>query len=176
MVWQQQRGQNTASFTVETHVDPCVLSRFSPVHLFVTPCDLPGSSVHGILQARILGWVAASSSRGSSQPRDPTYISYISALAGGFFSTSPTWEALSCPMHTLIYRLWCSDFSECNFFSLLAVLCKPSVWGEILLVGVVQKASAQCKVHGQFSLLLNSVYYSLPGSPPFFVVVVVAVF
>ena len=43
-------------------------------------------------------------------------------------------------------------------------------------MGVVQKASAQCKVHGQFSLLLNSVYYSLPGSPPFFVVVVVAVF
>ena len=72
MVWQQQHGQNTASFTVETHVVPCVLSRFSPVHLFVTPCDPPGSSVHGILQARILEWVAAPSSRGSSPPRDGT--------------------------------------------------------------------------------------------------------
>ena len=35
-------------------------------------CSLPGSSVHGILQARILGWVASPLSRGSSQPRDRT--------------------------------------------------------------------------------------------------------
>ena len=40
-------------------------------------CGLPGSSVHVISQARILKWVATSSSRGSSQPRDPTHISYI---------------------------------------------------------------------------------------------------
>ena len=35
-------------------------------------CSLPGSSVHGILQARILEWVAISFSRGSSQPRNWT--------------------------------------------------------------------------------------------------------
>ena len=40
-------------------------------------CSLPGSSVHGILQARILEWVAMPSSRGSSQPRDGTQVSYI---------------------------------------------------------------------------------------------------
>ena len=50
-----------------------------------TLCDpmdysLPGSSVQGILQARILEWVAISSSRGSSQPRDQTYISYVSCI------------------------------------------------------------------------------------------------
>ena len=39
-------------------------------------CSLPGSSVHGILQARILEWVAVPSSRGSSGPRDRTCISY----------------------------------------------------------------------------------------------------
>ena len=49
-------------------------------------CSLPGSSVHGILQARILEWVAISSSRGSFPPKDPTWISYI---AGGLFSTEP---------------------------------------------------------------------------------------
>ena len=38
-------------------------------------CSQPGSSVHGILQARILGWVAMPSSRGSSWPRDRTHIS-----------------------------------------------------------------------------------------------------
>ena len=41
-------------------------------------CSLPGSSVHGIFQARILGWVFTSYSRGSSWPRDWTYISCIS--------------------------------------------------------------------------------------------------
>ena len=40
-------------------------------------CSLPGSSVHGILQARILEWVSMPSSRGSSWPRDQTQISYV---------------------------------------------------------------------------------------------------
>ena len=40
-------------------------------------CSLPGSSVHGILQARILEWVAMPSSRGFSQPRDRTQDSCI---------------------------------------------------------------------------------------------------
>ena len=39
--------------------------------------SLTGSSVHGILQARILDWVALPSSRGSSPPRDQTHISYV---------------------------------------------------------------------------------------------------
>ena len=41
-------------------------------------CSLPGSFVHGILQARILEWVAISFSRVSSPPRDRTGVSYIS--------------------------------------------------------------------------------------------------
>ena len=41
-------------------------------------CSSPGSSVRGILQAGILEWVAISSSKGSSQPRDGTCVSGIS--------------------------------------------------------------------------------------------------
>ena len=37
-------------------------------------CSPPGSSVHGISQARIMGWVAISFSRGSSRPRDPSCV------------------------------------------------------------------------------------------------------
>ena len=37
-------------------------------------CSPPGSSVHGVLQGRILEWVVMPSSRGSSQPRDRTHI------------------------------------------------------------------------------------------------------
>ena len=40
-------------------------------------CSPQGSSVHGILQARILEWVVMPSSRGSSWPRDRTHISYV---------------------------------------------------------------------------------------------------
>ena len=63
----------------------CLVSR---VCLFCNPivCSPPGCSVHGILQARILEWVAISFSRGSSQPRDRTWVSCI---AGGFFITDP---------------------------------------------------------------------------------------
>ena len=43
-------------------------------------CSPPGSSVHGILQARILEWVAVPSSRGSSQPRNQTCFAYISCI------------------------------------------------------------------------------------------------
>ena len=47
-------------------------------------CSPPGSSVHGILQVRILKWVAMPSSRGTSQPRD-----HVSCIAGGFFTPGP---------------------------------------------------------------------------------------
>ena len=49
-------------------------------------CSLPGSSVNGILQARILEWVAVPFSRGSSQPRDQTRVSHI---AGGSLPSEP---------------------------------------------------------------------------------------
>ena len=47
-------------------------------------CDPMDYPVHGILQARILEWVAVLFSKGSSQPRARTYVSCI---AGGFFTT-----------------------------------------------------------------------------------------
>ena len=52
-------------------------------------CSLPGSLVHGVLQARILEWVAISFSRRSSQTRDQTRISCRSCTAGGFFMAKP---------------------------------------------------------------------------------------
>ena len=49
-------------------------------------CSLPGSSIHGILQARILEWYAPPFSRGSSQPRDQTHVLWIT---GRFFTSEP---------------------------------------------------------------------------------------
>ena len=56
-------------------------------------CSLPGSSVPGILWARILEWVAMPFSRASSWLRDQTASLKSSALAGGFFTTRTTLEA-----------------------------------------------------------------------------------
>ena len=68
-----------------------VLNRFSPVPFFETLWTV----VHqaplpmGIAQARILEWVAMSSTRGSSRPRDQTHVSWGSCIAGGFFTPEP---------------------------------------------------------------------------------------
>ena len=77
----------------------CMISRFSRVQLFVTPmdCSLPGSSVLGFPQARILEWVAISFSRGSSKLRDCTQVSCI---AGRFFTFWTIRKALFSPVAT----------------------------------------------------------------------------
>ena len=58
-----------------------------------TDCSLSGSPVHGILQARILEWVAISCSRESSRPRDQTCISLISCIGRQILYACAPWEA-----------------------------------------------------------------------------------
>ena len=68
----------------------CAKSLHSCLTLY-NPMDysLPGSSVYGVLQARILEWVTMPSSKESSQLRDRT-VFLMSILAGEFFTTSTT--------------------------------------------------------------------------------------
>ena len=56
--------------------------------------SLPGSSTHGILQTRILEWVAISYSRGSSWPRDWTCISCVSCIGRWILYHCTTWEIM----------------------------------------------------------------------------------
>ena len=70
----------------------CVHAKIRPLCLTLcdpVDCSPPGSSVHGILQSRILEWVVMPSSRRSSRPRDQTCGSSGSCLAGRFFATEP---------------------------------------------------------------------------------------
>ena len=71
-----------------------ILSQSCLTPLNPTDCSLPGSSVRGILQARILEWVATSFFRGSSKPTDWTWVFCI---AGIFFILWAIREALSTP-------------------------------------------------------------------------------
>ena len=65
----------------------------------------PGSSVHGILQARILEWVAMPSSRGSPPPGIEPVSLMSPTLADGFFNTNAAWEA-PIPLTCLYISSW----------------------------------------------------------------------
>ena len=55
-------------------------------------CSPPGSSIHGVHQARILEWAAMPSSRGSSWPRDGSCVSYLHWLAGSLPVAPNCWQ------------------------------------------------------------------------------------
>ena len=75
-------------------------------------CSPPGSSVHGILQARIWEWVAISFSRGSSQARDQTQVSHTE---GRFFTDWATRETqISCINIKKKKKLWSKEYVLCN--------------------------------------------------------------
>ena len=109
-------------------------------------CSPPGSSVRGILQARIVDWVAMPSSRGSSQPRDQTQVS---CTASRFFTNWATGEVpfnlnyllkiLYLNMITLgliasTYEFWGTQFNPQESLTLscytarLPVFVKLSCW------------------------------------------------
>ena len=67
-----------------------LITQSCPTLCYPMDCSPPSSSVHGILQARILEWVHMPSSRESSRPRDPTQVSCI---ADRCFTIWVTWEA-----------------------------------------------------------------------------------
>ena len=116
-----RRWGPSTSWSNRVHAQAC------PILCNPRNCSPPGSSVHGIILARTLEWVAVSSSRGSSPLRDHTHIYLLSlALAGGFFYHRAAWET-NAPLSTvnssdregavktfpspveLMLTLWCDD-------------------------------------------------------------------
>ena len=82
----------------------------------------PGTSVHGILQARILEWVAMSFSRGSPQPRDQTQVSWIAEdslppeLPGKTYGQHVKWKLLSHVQH-VPWTIESMEFSRSEYCS-----------------------------------------------------------
>ena len=91
-------------------VEKAVQSR--PTLCDPTDCSLPGSSVHGILQAGILEWVAMPSSRGFSQPREQIQVSCI---AGRFFTIWATREAQNRHIFPYLGNITASQLIKYNF-------------------------------------------------------------
>ena len=94
-------------------------------------CSPPSSSVHRILPARILERVAIPFSRGSSWPRHQTWVSCI---AGRFFTTSATWEARTmCSVHSLSHVcLFATPWTEAH----QASLSITNAWSLLKLISI----------------------------------------
>ena len=138
------------------------------LHSCLTLCD-PRTVAHqaalsmGILQARILEWVAMPSSRGSSWPRDPTCASCVSGIVGWFFTTEPL-----SPWGAYLFRkdvtasCYCSVFIQVTHLlnrpgfqsSVCGTQLDPSLWvfRMPLTCGCITKQSTvKFKVTGQGS-------------------------
>ena len=121
-------------------IGTCFHCRYSVTQSCPTLCNpmdysSPGSSVHGTCQSRILEWIAISSSRGSSHPKDQTSISYINRF--WFLYHCATWEAPI--LHLILAKRLRSDassvintYSPQGFTSIL-----PFTWNCIFLVNII---------------------------------------
>ena len=160
-----------------------MVSHFSCIRLFVTRwtvvCQTPLSM--GILQARMLEWVAMSSSRGSSQPRDRTHVSCGSCIADGFFTAEPLgkpayihvllilflWGTLitlgSLPRLCCLLRL---HQPPCDFHPFLVLSCHTA-WQDMTnftLHKIFVDSYHAVHLHIPFTPLSNQVS---PQTPPF---------
>ena len=100
-LWSQSPLSLSPLFASESEV-----AQSCPTLCDPTDYSPPGSTVHGILQARILEWVAISFSRGSSRPRDRTQVSRI---AGRPFNLWATREAQACSLPSCKYSVLLSN-------------------------------------------------------------------
>ena len=137
-----------AGYMVAVCVCVCVCVRMHTcAQLCLTPCypmgsSLPGSSIHGILQARIMEWAAMPSSRGSPHPEiEPT----SPALAGGFFTTPPPGKPLVVIVIAIVLLRLCmfivnrccsSDRAMLPFPGMRSSLPPSSQWDILLLFSV----------------------------------------
>ena len=94
-------GSDPLRLIIKEHAVLCLVTQSCLTLCDPMDCSPPGSSVRGISQARVLEWVAISSSRGSSPPRGRTCVSCI---AGRFFTN--VW--LTLPVFVAVLSLWIS--------------------------------------------------------------------
>ena len=119
-------------------------------------CSLPGSSVHGIMQARILKWIAIFFSRGSSWPRNQTQVSCI---AGRFFTNWATREESLCCLKLEGLDKEILD----TILPLLKLQAHFRSWQWSPYMYVYTYVSIQCQLLSRVQLFLT-LWTSLPGS------------
>ena len=110
--------------------------------------SLPGSSAYGILQARILEWVAILFSGGSSQPRDWTQVSCIT---GRFFTNWAMREALHIWIYIYMYEKWkCLLLSHVWLFVIPWTVACQAPLCHSLLQGILPTQGSVSYIAGRF--------------------------
>ena len=120
-------------------------------------CSLPGSSVHAILQARILEWVAIFSSRGSSQPRDQTHVSCIGWQILYYWATSEVHIKILSTLRKIQF----------NLFNMGLLWSIPTSWNsklvfqaqdfqQVFFIG--NNITAYCKIYQDLYLELKNMW------------------
>ena len=114
----------------------------------LTPCDpmdysLPCSSIHGIFQARVLEWVAISFSRGSSWPRDRTWVSHI---VGRCFTIWATREAPYIYRYRYIYQRPTTEHIS-KFIDLAVLSLHCCVRSSLVVASGGSSLAAVCWLH-----------------------------
>ena len=140
----------------------CVLGALSPPTLCdPMDCSSPGCSVPGILQARILEWVAISFPRGSSQPRDGTRASHI---AGRLFTIWATREALirELQINTVRYHYTAVRMSKIQTLASLCWWGCGATWVFVHCLWEYKMVQSLWKILQQFHTELNLL---LPQNP-----------
>ena len=143
----------------------CVSAQSCPTLFDPMDCSLPGSSIHGILQASILEWVAMSSSRGSSWSRDRTLIQlpamqemqilYCWGTRLHYFSR--TWCKVPCNSSFQSYLILCKETKNWNYFTVMYYE-RSKHWQIQLNYSVL--TSRHVTIEGPRGLTLHWVYHA----------------
>ena len=128
----------------------CLVAQLCPTLCDPINCSLPGSSVHGIFQARILEWVAIPLPKRSSQHRDWTQVSCITSR---FFTV---WATREAPFHVIFPNIFLKSPSQLmgQTWPRLSVSSAPPT-------GIRQSSSWRCRMPRRSSALESS----LPTGP-----------
>ena len=113
----EQYGGSLKKIKIEQPATPLSeVAQSCPTLCNPVDCSPPGSSIHGILQARILEWVAISFSRGSSWPRDRTQVSRIAGRRFNLWATREATVLMGIYMKKAL--IW-TDTCTCMFIATL---------------------------------------------------------
>ena len=126
----------------------CMHAQSCPTLCYPMDCSSPGSSVHGILQARILKWAVISYSRGCFRLRDWTHVSWVSCIVAGFFTAEPLGKLCSL----INMHIYC--FSKC-IISLMAETIPNSLLTSSIGLGVLCSGNSECLVNMNVLLMAH---------------------
>ena len=136
-----------------SRISHSLVAQFCPILCDPMDCSPPGSSVHGISQARILEWVAISFSRGSSQSWNGTHISCI----GRQIPTEPPGKPILVPSYCLLNRSRASLVAQTvkNLPTMRETWVRSLGWEDLLEEGMATHSNIYSCLenpHGQRSL------------------------